>query len=525
MKVTTTVVWFRKCLRVHDNVALVEASASSVHVIPLFVLDPVYWRRDTVGRGRMNFMLESLRDLDDQLVALGSKLIVLEGEAVATMTEVFRGEIFGPIDRCLWEDDPVEPYAQKRDAAVVQVGKDLGIDARALPGGHTLWDLRTILATIPKGPPTTMPQMVSMVRDICNDEVPAALAVPNVVPGLPPGATKFATQKRSPPALPTSNFDPVVRGGETVALERLRTMLTKDGGKWAAEFRKPQTASTHLSTTILSPYLKFGCLSARYFYHELHRVYEQHPKGHSKPPESLLGQLYFREMAYLHALAIGADFDKQLRTNPAVRYQIPWRPDADEFLEKWKSGRTGFPYIDACMRQLTTTGWMHHLGRHAVACFLTRGDLWITWEKGAAVFEEHLLDADWAINTFNWLALSGVATWSPPYFRVYNPSPDSKSSLNVPNVDAFIRTYVPELKNFPGKYLVAPWKAPIADQRKANCLIGTDYPRPCVDHAAVSKANMASFKAAIQASSSSSSSSAKNPKTSPSSGRKKPRTS
>ena len=469
----TSVVWFRKCLRVHDNPALVEACSASNFVIPVYVLDP------GMSPGRTTFCVESLRDLDGQLTKLGSGLIVLRGDAVATMTKVLEGRIFGKIDRCFWEDDdPVDP-------AVLTAAKNVQV---RVVSGNTLWDVRATLARLGKPPPTSMPQMMALVTKL--PDVPAPLEVPKVVPGLPPGVR--------PTGIPGSSDEGnVVRGGETAGLVRLRTILAKDGGDWAAKFQKPMTASTKLSTTLLSPYLAFGCISARSFYYELKEQIFQKKKI-SQPPESLLGQLYFREMAYLQAGYIGPNFDKQIKENPAVRYLIPWRHDTQALLKKWEHGMTGYPYIDACMRQLTTTGWMHHLGRHAVACFLTRGNLWISWEQGAVVFEKYLLDADWAINTFNWLGLSGVAPWSPPFFRVYNPCPDRKSALNVEDAATFIRRFVPELKDFPDKFLVTPWKAPVLDQRKANCIIGKDYPNPIVDHPTVSKANIAAFQHAMK---------------------------
>merc|ERR1719456_506934 len=137
---------------------------------------------------------------------------------------------------------------------------------------------------------------------------------------------------------------------------------------------------------------------------------------------------------------------------------IPWGDDA-KLVAAWEEGQTGFPFIDALMRQLKQTGHMHHLGRHAVACFLTRGDLWQHWTRGRDVFDKLLLDADWALNNGNWLWLAGVAPFSAPYFRVYDPCPGPKSSLN-------------------------------AEQRKAGCIVGQDYPAPIVDHAAAREANI-----------------------------------
>lgn len=179
--------------------------------------------------------------------------------------------------------------------------------------------------------------------------------------------------------------------------------------------------------------------------------------------------------------------------------QIPWAKN-QKYLAAWEHGRTGYPYIDAAMRQLHRLGWMHHLARHAVACFLTRGDLWISWEEGRDIFDRLLLDADWSLNNMNWLALSGAAPWSPPFFRVYHPAPrrfflhllfqvpKMDSSLNVKDPEdfedvslgrreqgKFIREFVPELSKMPsqdlgaraefaweasGKYIYAPWTAP-----------------------------------------------------------------
>ena len=470
----TSVVWFRKCLRVHDNPALVEACSASNYVIPVYILET------GLSAGRTTFCIESLRDLDGQLKKLGSGLIVLRDDPVATMTKVLEGRIFGKIDKCFWEDDPVDP-------AVLTAAKNAHVQIRIV-SGNTLWDVRATLAKLGKPPPTSMPQFMALVAKL--PEVPAPLEVPKTIPGLPPGVR--------PTIIPGSNDEGnVVRGGETAGLVRLQTILARDGGDWAAKFQKPKTASTKLSTTLLSPYLAVGCISVRYLHHELKRTLTSKKKV-TQPPESLLGQLYFREMAYLQAGAIGPNFHKQMKENPAVRYLIPWRHDPDALLHKWEHGMTGYPYIDACMRQLMTTGWMHHLGRHAVACFLTRGDLWISWEHGAAVFEKYLLDADWALNTFNWLGLSGVAPWSPPFFRVYNPCPDRKSALNIEDAATFIRRFVPELKDFPDNFLVTPWKAPILDQRKANCIIGKDYPKPIIGHPTVSKANIAAFQHAMR---------------------------
>ena len=161
----------------------------------------------------------------------------------------------------------------------------------------------------------------------------------------------------------------------------------------------------------------------------------------------------------------------------------------------WEKGQTGFPLIDAMMRQLDATGWMHHLGRHAVSCFLTRGQLWQNWMFGRDVFDKKLVDSDWALNNGNWLWLSGVAPFSMPYFRLYNPCPDAKSSLNVETKFAqFIKFWVPELKHLPPKYVYEPHLAPPSVQSDSKCIIGKDYPHPIVDRKQSAKENLIKFK-------------------------------
>merc|ERR1712079_408607 len=254
----------------------------------------------------------------------------------------------------------------------------------------------------------------------------------------------------------------------------------------------PQTSPNSLqpSTTVLSPYLKFGCVSCREMYYKLLEV---NSKGkHSQPPVSLVGQLYWREFFYTCGATID-NFDKMVGNK--ICRQIPWRTDKEEHLKAWKEARTVYPWIDAIMTQLRKEGWIHHLARHSVACFLTRGDLWISWEEGQAVFEELLLDADWSLNAGNWMWLSASAFFHQ-YYRVYSPVAFGKKTDPLGN---YIRKYVPILKKFPKEYIYEPWKAPLSVQKAAGCIIGTDYPRPIVKHEIVVKENMAKMKAAYDA--------------------------
>ncbi|XP_020613357.1 cryptochrome-1-like [Orbicella faveolata] len=176
--------------------------------------------------------------------------------------------------------------------------------------------------------------------------------------------------------------------------------------------------------------------------------------------------------------------------NP-VCLQVPWDTNP-EFVKAWSEARTGYPFIDAIMTQLRREGWIHHLARHAVACFLTRGDLWISWEEGLKVFEKYLLDHDWSLNAGNWMWLSASAFFHA-YFRVYSPVAFGKKT--DPNGD-YIKKYIPVLKKYPPKYIYEPWTAPQSVQKAAGCVIGKDYPRPIVDHKVVVKTNITRMKKA-----------------------------
>ncbi len=184
-------------------------------------------------------------------------------------------------------------------------------------------------------------------------------------------------------------------------------------------------------------------------------------------------------------------FDK-MEGNP-ICVQIPWDKNP-EALAKWAEGRTGFPWIDAIMTQLRQEGWIHHLARHAVACFLTRGDLWISWEEGMKVFEELLLDADWSVNAGSWMWLS-CSSFFQQFFHCYCPVGFGRRT--DPNGD-YIRRYLPVLRGFPAKYIYDPWNAPESVQKAAKCVIGVNYPKPMVNHAEASRLNIERMKQIYQ---------------------------
>ncbi|MCJ1355463.1 MAG: hypothetical protein MMC33_005455 [Icmadophila ericetorum] len=411
-------------------------------------------------------------------------------------------EIVFKTGRTLYDSDElVEKNGGKPTMSISQVehaGAKIGDIARPISPPRSLPDPGDTPLDFEQDQPPQEPDFNAIQRD-GQDTSYTKLAGPNgdfAVPtmeelGLKPATTKY-------------------RGGETNALETLAKVLAdKD---YTAKFEKPKTAPTAFepqSTTLLSPHLHFGSLSCREFYWRVQDVIKSYKGNPSSLPVNLPGQLLFRDMYFGAQAPLGYKFG-QTFGNSHCRF-VPWHlrskvdpkfglitgeysidnAQAEEWFQRWKYGCTGFPWIDAVMRQLRTEGWIHHLARHAVACFLTRGGCYIDWERGAEVFEEWLIDHEAACNIGNWQWLSCTAFYAQ-FYRCYSPIAfPQKTDKN----GDFVRRYVPELEDFPAKYIYEPWKAPIQDQRKAGCLIKGDgkeeeeekadgykiYPKPMFD--------------------------------------------
>ena len=488
-----SLVWFRKGLRVHDNPALCDASDGAEAVFPVFVLDDNEPQK--MGANRMSFLLESLSDLDANLKKLGSSLLCVRGKPEDVLPPLMRSL---DVNFLAFEFD-TEPYSKERDAKVITSASKMGIEVHS-PVSHTLYDPEYLLAKALGSAPTTYSSFCKLISKCGNPPRPVAAPAPLSMPQIPKDVME-AHGGGSIPSLEDMGYatraaadTTPFKGGETAGLARLEDQF-KDT-KWIALFEKPKTNPAALrkpDTTVLSPYLKYGCVSPRVFYFKLQEVYKKHTT-HAQPPVSLLGQLYWREFFYLCGYAI-PNFGR-MKGNPICK-QIPWDADADAMarLAAWREARTGYPWIDAAMTQLKQQGWLHHLARHSVACFLTRGDLWVSWEDGRAVFDELLIDADWSLNNANWMWLS-CSSFFYQYFRCYSPVAFPKKY--DANGD-YVRHFIPALKRMPKKYIYEPWKAPLEVQRACGCIIGVDYPKPIVDHAVISKVNMGRMNKAYAA--------------------------
>uniref|UniRef100_A0AAQ4PYH3 Cryptochrome-1 n=1 Tax=Gasterosteus aculeatus aculeatus TaxID=481459 RepID=A0AAQ4PYH3_GASAC len=501
--VTNSIHWFRKGLRLHDNPSLADSLLGADTVRCVYILDPWFAGSSNVGIHRWRFLLQSLQDLDSSLRKHHSRLFVIRGQPTDVFPRLFKE---WNTSRLSYEYDS-EPFGKERDAAIRKLACEAGVEV-TVRVSHTLYDPDRIIELNGGQSPLTYKRFQTLIGRMESVEMPAESVADDVmgkcrtpmsedhddkfgVPsleelgecgpdGTAPGVWGFDTEGLSSAVWP---------GGETEALARLERHLERKA--WVANFERPRMNANSLlaSPTGLSPYLRFGCLSCRLFYFKLTDLYMK-VKKNSSPPLSLYGQLLWREFFYT-AATNNPRFDK-MESNP-ICVQIPWDRDP-EALAKWAEGRTGFPWIDAIMTQLRREGWIHHLARHAVACFLTRGDLWIGWEEGMKVFEELLLDADWSVNAGSWMWLS-CSSFFQQFFHCYCPVGFGRRA--DPNGD-YIRRYLPILRGFPAEYIYDPWNAPESVQKAAECVIGVHYPKPMVNHAHASRLNIERMKQIYQ---------------------------
>ncbi|NXJ48363.1 CRY1 protein, partial [Spizaetus tyrannus] len=436
------------------------------------------------------FLLQCLEDLDANLRKLNSRLFVIRGQPADVFPRLFKE---WNIAKLSIEYDS-EPFGKERDAAIKKLASEAGVEV-IVRISHTLYDLDKIIELNGGQPPLTYKRFQTLISRMEPLEMPVETITPEVMEKCTTPVSDDHDEKYGVPSLEELGFDTdglpsaVWPGGETEALTRLERHLERKA--WVANFERPRMNANSLlaSPTGLSPYLRFGCLSCRLFYFKLTDLYKK-VKKNSSPPLSLYGQLLWREFFYT-AATNNPRFDK-MEGNP-ICVQIPWDKNP-EALAKWAEGRTGFPWIDAIMTQLRQEGWIHHLARHAVACFLTRGDLWISWEEGMKVFEELLLDADWSVNAGSWMWLS-CSSFFQQFFHCYCPVGFGRRT--DPNGD-YIRRYLPVLRGFPAKYIYDPWNAPESVQKAAKCMIGVNYPKPMVNHAEASRLNIERMKQIYQ---------------------------
>lgn len=457
----STHIWLiRRDLRLIDNPALQAALEAGSQLLPVFILDSRLLA--LIAPARHAFLFNGLRVLDADLRARGSRLIIRSGEPLEALTKL----VDDSGAQAIFALEDYSPYARARDARV----------AARLPlklyVGTTVHHPEMVHKD--NGSPFTVFTPFSKAWK--------ALPLPTPVQRLPerlPSAPHVASEELPCVDEPAS-FPP----GETEALRRLDEFLAERGDAYAEKRDRLDLDGT----STLSPYLRFGMLSPRLAVQRTMQAAGQARNGKGgRGFETWINELIWREFYN----AILYEFPSVLKTafNPGLR-GINWRAAPEDMLA-WKQGLTGYPVVDACMRQLLATGWMHNRGRMITASFLTK-DLLIDWQEGERWFMECLIDGDPAANNGGWQWTAGVGTDAAPYFRIFNPTLQGQK---FDPSGVFVRRWVPELESVPDAYIHKPWMMPAEMQAGLGVRIGMDYPAPIVDHRAARERTLAAYRA------------------------------
>jgi len=466
--------WIRRDLRLTDNQPLAAALGHADEVIPVFVLDPALLASPFVGSKRIAFLLEGLRSLDSDLRALGSRLILRRGDPWTELAAL-RDESGA---EAIFAEEDISPYARRRDA---RVAKDLSLQ---LVCGLTVHPVGAVLKS--DGEPYTVFTPFSRAwKALPLLNAGEVLSRPSRI-SSPPGLASQPIPKQ-----PTLSSDVPFSPGEAEALRRLRAFVEGDTSP-VYGYAEGRNRLDLAGTSGLSPYLRFGMVSARQVHLAALSAIDAAANGEArKGAETWLNELIWREFY----IAILYHFPRVRGSSFREAYdKIEWANDEDAFLA-WCEGRTGYPVVDAAMRQLAQTGWMHNRARMIVASFLVK-DLLIDWRWGERWFMHHLVDGDPAANNGGWQWTAGTGTDAAPYFRIFNPVLQGQK---YDPQGANVRRWLPELDHVPDEFVHHPWTMSVEEQAKAGCKIGQDYALPIVDHAWARTRALAAYDQAKQA--------------------------
>ncbi len=444
----TSIWWIRRDLRLTDNPALHSALGLG-DVIPVFVLDPSF---STQSPRRRSFLYEGLSALDKEVRKRNSYLVIRNGKPV----DILRQLIQETNAEMIFAEEDYTPYARKRDSLVAsQLPLQLIV-------GQTVHHPEFVKKA--DGKPYTIYTPYSKVWKSLLQEIKLIPAPKNI-------STPAGIQSEPIPAFESN---PLFPAGEKEARDRLNRFVELP----ITNYSESRNRMDLDGTSSLSPYLRFGMLGLRQAVSMAKQAWDQSGSAEAKHgAEIWLNELIWREF-YIQILYHFPYVSKNAFNLSLAN--IPWRNNESEF-NAWKNGCTGVPIVDAAMRQLKETGWMHNRARMIVASFLVK-DLLIDWRWGEAWFMENLLDGDVAANNGGWQWTAGTGTDAAPYFRIFNPV--LQSAKFDPNGD-YIRKWVPELGRLNSKEIHAPWDFEI----KVN-----GYPeRPIVDRDIVKERTLKAY--------------------------------
>jgi deoxyribodipyrimidine photo-lyase len=449
------IVWFRDDLRLSDNPALTVAARAGAPLVALYCLDdesPGVWRMGAASRWRLHRSLVSLaRDLAAQRVPLtlrrGRAETVIESVIAETgATAVYWNQLY-------------EPWAMTRDAAIKSSLRARGLIAESF-NASLLFEPSAL-----RNKQSAPFKIFTPFWKACLAAEPprAPLPAPGALRAAPAAASERLDDWRLTPARPNwaKGWDALWPCGETAA----RAQLESFAASGLRDYKTARDFPARDGVSRLSAALHFGEISPRQIWHGV-------SQGDGA---AYLRELGWREFCH-HLLAANPDLPDQPLDKSFARF--PWRED-EAALIAWRRGETGYPFVDAAMRELWTTGYMHNRARMVAASFLVK-HLLIHWREGERWFWDTLIDADLANNSAGWQWVAGCGADAAPYFRVFNPV------LQGEKFDAdgaYVRRYVPELARLDPRYIHRPWEAPENALREAGVRLGENYPRPIVDHA------------------------------------------
>ena len=464
--------WIRRDLRLTDNQALAAALAHGSQIVPVFIVDPQLLGSPYASDRRAAFLFGGLRALATAIAARGGTLIVRHGEPAAQLAALCRESGATAV----FAERDYSPYAAAREArvaAALPVPLHLTGGLVVRPPTDTLKDDGTPY-TVYTPYSRRWRQHAPLQR---SDILPA--------PERLPGPTGMASSELPEPGEPSElSYEP----GEQEAKRRLSAFVDGPDApvfRYANQRNRPDLDGT----AQISPYLRFGMISARLAALAAYTAIERAADADGrKSADTWLAELIWREFY----ISILHHFPHVRRGSFRPEYDaVAWENDAALFAA-WRAGQTGYPIVDAAMRQLATTGWMHNRTRMVAASFLVK-DLLIDWRWGERWFMQQLIDGDPAANNGGWQWTAGTGTDAAPYFRVFNPV--TQGQKFDPD-GAFVRRWVPELQRVPDERLHEPWTMPRSEQTRAGCIIGSTYPAPIVDHAVARQRILAAYGAA-----------------------------
>jgi deoxyribodipyrimidine photo-lyase len=463
MSLPPVIVWFRQDLRLADHPALTAAAQSGQPVLPLYILDdtaPGPWKR---GRASRWWLHHSLEALSADLAVRGSRLTLRRGGSVEVLADVIAatGATSVYTSRCY------EPWAGKLETEAHARLADLGVELKRY-AGNLLFDpdrVRTKTGEVYK-------VYTPFWRTVSAMDVRSPLPAPKILvaPAKWPKTEKLAAFD----LLPTKpDWSGTIRQtwtpGSAPAAQRLTAFLDEAVGTYGTDRNRPDK----VGTSRLSPHLHFGEISTATCWHAT-KTRMQARTGADKGAETFMKELVWREFSY-SLLHHWPDLPETPFRKDFANF--PWQPDTIK-LQAWQKGLTGFPIVDAGMRELWATGWMHNRVRMIVGSFLVK-DLLISWTAGEAWFWDCLVDADLASNAASWQWIAGSGADAAPYFRVFNPQ---KQGETFDPDGAYVRKWIPEIKRLPNNLIHAPQLAPPEILQACDITLGKTYPRPIVDH-------------------------------------------